>query len=53
MYSTRYNERDVTAGVHSNACLGYFTLRSMGIMGALERVQSAHAMKYSNKVTMG
>ena len=25
----------------------------LGIMGALERVQSAHAMEYSNKVTMG
>ena len=33
--------------------LDTFTLCSMGIMGALERVQSAHAMEYSNKVIMG
>lgn len=37
-------KRDVTAGGHSNACVGYFQFRSMGIMGAPERVQSAHVI---------
>ena len=32
---------------------GTLALRSMGIMCTLERVQSAHAMEYSNKATMG